>query len=179
MKTFCHFFLISILSRMMTSEQHEAFWFKLLSRVCWHTLPFVPSRTFMFSHEHPRWWSSGDETLHGHDHLVWGRGMKAPHLQALIFHARPWGTEGGHCKPPTAPSSKENRGCEITNRGAPGTSIQRVHARPATQSCLTLCKSMDCSPPRFCVHGIFQARILEWVATLADAKWHIHLPSDY
>ena len=33
-----------------------------------------------------------------------------------------------------------------------------------TQSCLTLCNSMDCSLPGSCVHGIFQARILEWDA---------------
>ena len=33
-----------------------------------------------------------------------------------------------------------------------------------TQSCLTLCGSMDCSPPGSSVHGILQARILEWVA---------------
>ena len=32
------------------------------------------------------------------------------------------------------------------------------------QSCLTLCDPMDYSPPGFSVHGIFQARILEWVA---------------
>ena len=32
------------------------------------------------------------------------------------------------------------------------------------QSCLTLCDSMDCSPPGSSVHGISQARILEWVA---------------
>ena len=32
------------------------------------------------------------------------------------------------------------------------------------QSCLTLCDSMDCSPPGSSVYGIFQARILEWLA---------------
>ena len=32
------------------------------------------------------------------------------------------------------------------------------------QSCLTLCNSMDCSPPGSSVHGILQARILEQVA---------------
>ena len=32
------------------------------------------------------------------------------------------------------------------------------------QSCLTLCDPMNCSPPGSSVHGIFQARILEWVA---------------
>ena len=34
-----------------------------------------------------------------------------------------------------------------------------------TQSCLTLCDPMDCSPPTSSAHGILQARILEWVAT--------------
>ena len=32
------------------------------------------------------------------------------------------------------------------------------------QSCPTLCDLMDCSLPDSSVHGIFQARILEWVA---------------
>ena len=32
------------------------------------------------------------------------------------------------------------------------------------QSCLILCDPMDCSPPGSSVHGILQARILEWVA---------------
>ena len=32
------------------------------------------------------------------------------------------------------------------------------------QSYLTLCNPMDCGPPDFSVHGILQARILEWVA---------------
>ena len=32
------------------------------------------------------------------------------------------------------------------------------------QSGPTLCDPIDCSPPGFSVHGILQARILEWVA---------------
>ena len=32
------------------------------------------------------------------------------------------------------------------------------------QSCLTLRDSMDCSLPGSSVHGIFQARVLEWGA---------------
>ena len=32
------------------------------------------------------------------------------------------------------------------------------------QSCLTLCDPMDCNLPGSFVHGISQARILEWVA---------------
>ena len=33
------------------------------------------------------------------------------------------------------------------------------------QSCSTLGDPMDCSLPGSCVHGIFQARVLEWGAT--------------
>ena len=33
-----------------------------------------------------------------------------------------------------------------------------------TQLCLTLCDPIDSSPPGSSVHGISQARILEWVA---------------
>ena len=32
------------------------------------------------------------------------------------------------------------------------------------QSCLTLCDPMNCSPPGSSVYGIFQPRILEWIA---------------
>ena len=37
-------------------------------------------------------------------------------------------------------------------------------AAKVRQLCLTLCDPVDCSPPGFSVHGILQARILEWVA---------------
>ena len=42
------------------------------------------------------------------------------------------------------------------------------------QSCLTLCDPMDCSPPGFSVHGIFQAWILEWgaVSFSRGSSWH-------
>ena len=39
-----------------------------------------------------------------------------------------------------------------------------VHAK-SIQSCPTLCDLMDYSPPGSSVHGILQARILEWVAS--------------
>ena len=37
-------------------------------------------------------------------------------------------------------------------------------SRLITQSCPTLCNPMDCSPPGSSVHGILQARVLEWGA---------------
>ena len=39
-----------------------------------------------------------------------------------------------------------------------------LYVRLASQSCPTLCDPIDCSSPGFSVHGILQARILEWVA---------------
>jgi len=42
--------------------------------------------------------------------------------------------------------------------------IIRWSESEVTQLCPTLCNPVDCSLPGFSVHGIFQARILEWVA---------------
>ena len=53
------------------------------------------------------------------------------------------------------------------------------------QSCLTLSDPMDCSPPGSSIHGIFQARVLEWVSLLCskvslkynsdrESFWHRH-----
>ena len=42
-------------------------------------------------------------------------------------------------------------------------SLRRVKSEVA-QSCPTLCDPMGCILPGFSIHGIFQARILEWVA---------------
>ena len=44
-----------------------------------------------------------------------------------------------------------------------------------TQSCPTLCDPKDCSSPGSSVHGILQARILEWVAILSRGS---SLPRD-
>ena len=42
------------------------------------------------------------------------------------------------------------------------------------QLCLTFCNSMDCSLPGFSVHGVLQARILEWVA-MPFSRWFYQL----
>ena len=51
--------------------------------------------------------------------------------------------------------------------------MKRVAAAAAAkllQSCPTLCDPMDCSPPGSSVHGIFQARVLEWGAIAFSVK---------
>ena len=60
-----------------------------------------------------------------------------------------------------------------------------MHACSTAQSRLTLCNSMDCSPPGSSVHGILWARMLEWVAISysSGSSWpqgwnpcHLYLP---
>ena len=51
--------------------------------------------------------------------------------------------------------SKEESGCFI---------FGEFERSEVAQSCPTLSDPMDCSPPGSSVHGIFQARVLEWVA---------------
>ena len=41
-----------------------------------------------------------------------------------------------------------------------------------TKSCPTLCNPTDCSPPGSSVHGILQARILEWGAIACSIPQH-------
>ena len=41
------------------------------------------------------------------------------------------------------------------------------------QLCPTLCDPMDCSPPGPSIHGIFQARVLEWGAIAFSSVWEI------
>ena len=43
-----------------------------------------------------------------------------------------------------------------------------------TQSCPILCDPVDCRPPGSSVHGILQARILEWVTQLKHTHTHTH-----
>ena len=50
-----------------------------------------------------------------------------------------------------------------------------------TQSCPTLCDPVDYSPPGSSVHGIFQARVLQWVAISFSGPYFVrtlhHEPS--
>ena len=51
----------------------------------------------------------------------------------------------------------------MTEAGGDSINLMCVCAK-LLQSCPTLCDPMDCSLPGSSVHGILQARILEWVA---------------
>ena len=73
---------------------------------------------------------------------------------------------GPHRQQPTrfprlldSPSKNTGVGCHFLVQCMKGKSESEV-----AQSCLTLSDSMDCSAPGSSIHGIFQARVLEWGA---------------
>ena len=49
-------------------------------------------------------------------------------------------------------------------QGVSSSQFSSVQFSTVAQSCPTLCDPMDCSLPGSSVHGIFQARVLEWGA---------------
>ena len=65
---------------------------------------------------------------------------------------------------PTYTSGTLVSGLTNTNQHAACLAHHSESESEVAQSCLTLCNPMDCSLPGFWVHGILQARILEWVA---------------
>ena len=62
-------------------------------------------------------------------------------------------------RPWDSPGKNTGVGCHFLLQCMKGKSESEV-----TQLCLTLSNPMDCSLPGSSVHGIFQARVLEWVA---------------
>ena len=53
---------------------------------------------------------------------------------------------------------------ELQQHSLWSTAAAAAPAAKSLQSCLTLCDPIDGSPPGSSAHGIFQARVLEWVA---------------
>ena len=53
---------------------------------------------------------------------------------------------------------------ESAGRGPWALSCPFEYTACVSQSCPALCRPMDRSPPGSSIHGILQARILEWVA---------------
>ena len=72
-----------------------------------------------------------------------------PHRQQPTRLPRPW----------DSPGKNTGVGCHCLLQCRKVKSVSEV-----AQSCLTLHDPMDCSPPGASAHGIFQARVLEWVA---------------
>ena len=61
--------------------------------------------------------------------------------------------------------------------GSPPTPFIVSYVCVRAQSCMTLCSPMDYNPPGSSVHGIFQARVLEWVA-ISFSRELYHIEAD-
>ena len=72
-----------------------------------------------------------------------------PHRRQPTWLRRPW----------DSPGKNTGVGCHFLLQWMKEKSESEV-----AQLCLTLSDPMDCSPPGSSIHGIFQARVLEWGA---------------
>ena len=81
------------------------------------------------------------------------------------------------------PSDPERQQAWKLSRPDTGDPLKWSEEMLVVQLCLTLCDLMDWGSPGFSVHGIFQARILEWVAisfsTLPELKSSLHSLCDH
>ena len=63
------------------------------------------------------------------------------------------------CCPRDSPGKNTREGCHFLLQ-----CMKVKSEREVAQLCPTLSNPMDCSPPDFSIHGIFQAKVLEWGA---------------
>ena len=77
-------------------------------------------------------------------------------VQLCVTHR--WQPTRLHC-PWDSPGKDTGVGCHFLLQ-----CMKVKSEREVAQSCLTLHDPMDCSLPGSSIHGIFQARVLEWVA---------------
>ena len=68
------------------------------------------------------------------------------------------------CRPWDSPGKNTGVGCHFLLQ-----CMKVKRESEVAQSCPTLSDSMDCSLPGSSIHGIFQARVLEW-STIAFSK---------
>ena len=75
------------------------------------------------------------------------------------------------CRPWDSPGKNSGVGCHFFLQCRKGKSESEV-----AQSCPTLRDPMDCSLPGSSIHGVVQARVLEWGAIAFSAVWKHCLP---
>ena len=81
------------------------------------------------------------------------------HFSRVRLCATPWRQPTRLPRPWDSPGKNTGVGCHFLLQCRKVKSESEV-----TQSCTTLSNPMDCSLPGSSIHGIFQARVLEWVA---------------
>ena len=99
------------------------------------------------------WLASPATVLHSGSFSIWNAPLAS---QPLWNDIRAW-------LPLLQPHLPSVRGCKTLPHLWAFVHAMKVKVL-VIQLCLTCCDPMDCSPPGSSVHGILQARILEWVA---------------
>ena len=80
------------------------------------------------------------------------------------------GSPPGSTRPWDSPGKNTGVGCHFLLQCMKVKSESEV-----TQLCPTLHNPMDCSLPGSSIHGIFQARVLEWVAIAFSTYTHYYI----
>ena len=84
-------------------------------------------------------------------------------LLSRFSHVRlcvtPWTAAHQAPRPWDSPGKNTGVGCHFLLQ-----CVKVKSEREVAQLCLTLSDPMDCSPPGSSIHGLFQARVLEWDA---------------
>ena len=91
-------------------------------------------------------------------------------LQLCLTLGNPIDSSPPGSRPWDSPGKNTGVGCHF-----PLQCVKVKSESEVTQSCPTLSNPMDCSPPGSSVHGIFQARVLEWGA-IAFSVQQLNLP---
>ena len=101
-------------------------------------------------------------------HFLTAAAAAAKSLQSCLTPCNPIdGSPPGSPHPRDSPGKNTGVGCHFLFQ------CMKVKGESeVAQSCLTLSDPMDCSPPGSSVHGIFQARVLEWGAIAFSAFLH-------
>ena len=86
----------------------------------------------------------------------------AQSLSHVRLFTTPW--TAAHQVPPSLRFSRQEHWSGLPFPSSMHESEKWKWSCSVAQSCPTLCNPMDCSPPDSSVPGIFQARVLEWVA---------------
>ena len=123
------------------STGYTAVWWETMGTVRQSTVGVAKSRTWL-----------SDFTFTFHFHAL--EKAMATHSSVRAWRIPGMGEPGGL---PSMGSHSQTRLKRLSSNSS--SSIVLV-----TQSYPTLCDPMDCSPPGSSLHGILQARILEWVA---------------
>ena len=107
-------------------------------------------------------WENRTHThTHTHTHIYTHTAAAAKSLQSCLTLCDPIdGNPSGSPHPCDSPGKNTGVGCHFLLQ-----CMKVKNQNEVAQLCPTPCNPMDCSLPGSSVHGIFQARVLEWGAT--------------